>query len=184
MDSERDQRWELLEMQVASLIGKGEYGTVVNVLNQFLATKPLAAEASEALALRAYAKEDLGEFSGALTDLLQAHRLSDVGTYRRYTLELTIGALFKTTGDPQSSLAWYRRALETVIVAKEDISGGSALRSFLELKGKDDVSSEERALCHSVARASWGALHQRGEPDLTNLQDLATTLIELGSRKT
>jgi hypothetical protein len=105
----------------------------------------VAAPTCSALTWRAYAKEDLGDLSGALTDLLQAHGPSDAGSYTRYTLALTIGGLFAATGEPRDSIAWYRGALETVVVAK-DLSGGSARRSFLELKGEEGLAPKDRAL--------------------------------------
>lgn len=181
MDEERERSWSGLERELQALTACGECSKVILLVDQFISKGQPAEIACQALIWRGDAKESAGDIPGALADLSEAHALSARGSYRRYVLECTIGSLLKATGDPKKAIEWFHRALESVIDAK-DIAGGNALRNFVELKGEVHLDSEERRFCVAAAIASWRALGQPGEPDLTSLATLAKTLTSLGSR--
>jgi hypothetical protein len=181
MSENWDHVWASIERDIVKLIAEDDAEAAINKVNEVISTNPPTDVACAALICRASAKDDLGDLPGALVDLQEGHRLSELGTYRRYTIELTIGGILSSMDEPEESISWYRTALQTVLAGK-DLSGGSALRRFLELRGEDSLNSNEKALCAEVARTSWKTLRQAGEPDLTSLTNLAERLVAIGSR--
>jgi len=172
--------WDNVERRVAALKGKGDALAAMSELERFLATAPATSEVRFALALRAVVREDLGDYPGALEDALQAHRLTEPGTYGRYALELSLSSLAAIVGDPQQGAAWLHKALETARTGSQ-ISGATALRKFLEWRGEPSLDSTEQTLCIDVIRQSWRVLGQLGDPDVGNLMAAAILLARLES---
>ena len=133
------------------------------------------------MAYRAHAKENLGDLSGAIEDLRRSYQLSEAGTYRRYTLELCLGALSAEAGDHDHARVYLLAALRTARDG-ENISGGAALRRFVEETG-GRIDGADRTLCEEVVRRSWSVLNQSGDPDFSDLADAAERLIALGGSK-
>jgi gentisate 1,2-dioxygenase len=174
--------WEEVERRVVQMLGKGDALAALKDLDTFLAKGPPSASACAALSYRAIAKEEIDDLPGALEDQQQAHALTEPGTYSRYTLELSLGSQLAMTGKHEQAFSWLRAALKTVLEGN-GVSGGVALRRFLELSGGEAaLKPEDRVLCVDVARRSWRVLRQSGEPDPTNLARSAEFLIECGAR--
>lgn len=176
-----DDVWEKLERRVTTLLAQGEIVSALKALDDFLATGPSPASTSSALSYRAMAKEEAGNYLGAVEDELQAHALTRPLTYSRYTRELSLGCLSALCGNRQEAISWFRTAINTARDG-EGISAGSALRKFLDLRGEATLDPSERTMCVEAIRHSWKVLRQSGEPDLTDLTQAANHLLELGSR--
>src|SRR4030095_8912616 len=95
--------------------------------------------------------------------------------------ELSIATLCHACGRGDDTANWLCAALTTARDA-EDISGGAALRRFLDLRPEGTLSAAERALCHDVISKSCSVLRHPGEPDLGDLRRAAERLVQLGSQ--
>jgi tetratricopeptide (TPR) repeat protein len=137
---------------------------------------------SEVIGFRAVLREDLGDCQNAKEDFLLALSLSQMGSYPRYTLELTLGGLSERLGIPDEAVSWYIKALLTV-AENEGISGGTALKSFLKIKGDSAITDQEQVLCNHVVEKSWKLLWLPGGPDLSNLKEAAETLLQAEGRR-
>jgi tetratricopeptide (TPR) repeat protein len=157
---------------------QGDHTTAVSIINELLSKKMDDELHSEVLALRADLKEDIGEYEGAKEDLLDALSLIPGNSYARYTLELSLGGICERLKSGAEATSWYQKALLTSFHA-EEVSGGTALMSFLRIRDEAELAEEERALCTQVALKSWKLLQLSGEPDLNNLKQVAERLIQV-----
>lgn len=105
----------------------------------------------------------------------QARSIVKAGYYR-YTLELSLGRLCKSLAEMEESIAWYRQAIQTSVLVK-DTSGGSALSSYLGLRGEAHLTRGERKLCEQAVRRSWEVLGLPGEPEVKNLRSATRKII-------
>ena len=159
--------WIEVMRKVASFTQNGEFTTALSEIEAFLSRETRAELRSEALSLRADLKEQLGDLEAAKEDLLTARSL--VGrSYMRYVQELSLGRLYRMQQRLNEAVSWYRVALHTCIEG-EGISGGTALKEFLTLRGQEALTVEDQALTAQVAERSWRVLGLPGQPDLTSL---------------
>jgi tetratricopeptide (TPR) repeat protein len=155
---------------------QNNYQAALSVINDFLSHTLDSEQRSEALSFRANLKEEIGQYEEASKDLLTALSLSKEGSYIQYTLELSLGGIFEKLGVRDEALSWYRKALLTCTKGT-DIVGGAALKKFLELKGENNFTDQEKALCQQVVERSWTLLRIPGRPALSNLKEVSEILI-------
>lgn len=155
---------------------QNDYEAALSVITDFLSQHLDSDQRSEALSFRANLKEQCGQYEEALTDLLTALSLTEAGSYEQYTLELGLGSVQEKLGMRDKALSWYRKALLTCAKGV-GISGGTALRRFVELRGENDITPDEKDLCRKAIEKSWTLFHLQGEPDLSNLKAISEILI-------
>ena len=153
-----------------------DYQAALSVMNDFLSQNMDSEQRSEALGFRADLKEEVGQYKEAAKDYLAALSLSQAESYAQYTIELSLGSISEKLGIRDEALSWYQKALLTCAKGV-GIAGGAALKIFLELKGENRITEEEKALCNQVVEKSWALLRIPGEPDLSNLKAVSETLI-------
>lgn len=168
--------------KAAGFVTQGNYIDAIITMDNFLSIDIDPETRSEALSFRASLKEDIGDYTSAKEDLLQAIQLSPELSYSRYTIELGLGDVCERLGNYDEAIHWFKIALLTSING-EGISGGSALRSFVDKKGEGKLTEEDKTLCNRVAEKAWKLLEIQGEPDLSNLLKTAEILINVGSNQ-
>lgn len=167
-------------MREASLhLRQGSTRYALQVIESFVSTAMTPDVRSDVLGLRAQLKADLGEFTSAKGDLLQARNLVGPG-YARYVHEVSLGAVCGRLNRANDSLEWYRQALQTCLQSPE-VSCGTALKAFLTLTGDNRLDSKDRNLCERAALSSWRLLRLQGDPDLVDLREVAN---RIGTRET
>jgi hypothetical protein len=107
--------------------------------------------------------EAMGLYTQALTTTGDA--------YRRYSIELSLGALLENVDELSTASEWYVKAIHTAL-SVDGISAGSALQRFLGIK-RGNLTQNELALCEEAVRHSWAVLRLAELPDVS---DLATTI--------
>lgn len=155
---------------------QNNYEAALSVINDFLSHTLDSEQQSEALSFRANLKEEIGQYEEASKDLLTALSLSQEGSYIQYVLQLSLGSIFEKLCDRDEALSWYQKALLTCTKGT-DIAGGAALKKFLELRGENNFTDQEKALCQQVVEKSWTLLRIPGKPDLSNLKEVSEILI-------
>ena len=173
--------WDEVQGQVASRMSRRQLLTAAQLLTDYLARAENQRTRSEALAFLGSVLEEQGDLEGAIKAILEAHVIASNIDYHRYTLELTLGRLFRLNKEPTEALSWYWRALQTA--AQDPItSGAAALKSYLQLKGETGLDSEEQLLARRIITQAWTLLGLSGQPDLANLTATADILLMAGSR--
>lgn len=169
--------WIEVQRRAAILISQGDRAAAFSEVEAFLSRERNPELRSDALGLRAQFKERAGDLQGAKEDLSTA--LSLIGpTYLRYVHELCLGSICEEQQQIEEALSWYRNALETSLECS-DVSGGSALQSYLRLRGQNNLNPQEKGLCRQVIAHSWKLLRLPGKPNLTNLA-IAADAIKAG----
>ena len=172
--------WVEVQRGLVPLLKPGEWDRALAELEVFLSRDLPPRVLQEVLAFRAHLREELGDLQAAKEDLLAAHALCKPG-YSQYVNELVLGSLCEKLTLPDEALAWYRSALKTCLQVS-DVSGGSALASYLRLRGQDNLDEDEKNLCARAVQRSWTVLGIEGEPDFRSLSNLAHVLIEAQGR--
>jgi hypothetical protein len=172
--------WVVIQRRVLRLMSKKDFAAALNELEVFMSKSFSPELRSEVFAFRGRVRERMGEISSAKDDFLFAHSLVPRGTYRRYTIELTLGRLSELMHGVQDASFWYLQAVET---AAEDLgtSGASAVEAFLGVKGVCSWTPAEKESCEKVLRQAWELFCLPGEPNFDNLQE---TLAVLGDAST
>ncbi len=166
--------------EVLSLERSEKYDEAILLLTNLFPTIRDPGLKSETIAYRANVYEKMGDFASAKKDLLYALSLIERENYPKYVLEMEIGIIHEKEYNKEEALSWYSRALSTC-VKTGNTSGDWAVRKFVNLKGENNLTKEERALCEEVVRASWKVLNLSGEPDLDNLIKTADYLTSVAS---
>lgn len=173
--------WDKIQRQAASSMSRRQFAAATQLLTNYLATTESPRTRSEALAFLGSVLEEQSDLEGAIQATLKAHAIASEADYHRYTLELTLGRLFRLLQAPDEALAWYWRALQTA--AQDPItSGAAALKSYLQLKGGAELDLEEQLLLRRVISQAWTLFGLLGKPDLTNFVAAADILLMAGNR--
>lgn len=184
MDHSTDSEWAAwirIQAHALRFMTTGRTSAAHAAVSSFLGFQPATDLRADALAFRAVISERLGEMEAAKFDLQSAQSLGPPSSYRRYTIELSLGDLCEKTGNPDEAFSWYLNALET---AAEDptTSGGSALASLLAMKQTSSLNPSQRELCLKIVRQAWSLFQLPNEPDLMDLPETAKILVEASSR--
>jgi hypothetical protein len=172
--------WNAIQRRVLRLALKKEFAHAIDEINCYLARAP-AELRCDAIAFRGLVKEKKRDLPGARLDFAEAQSLSLPGSYKRYTIELTLGRLSKEMQDDQQAIEWYYRAIETAI-ADPTTSGDAALEAFLSLRPASSWIAREREACEIAVRQAWKLFFLSGEPDLQKLQATLAILREAAGR--
>lgn len=172
---EEERRWIDAQTMALNAWTSGDLAGAIELVGRYLAGNPPFDLRRRAIAFRGDLHEDSGDLDAAKSDFNLALDLSKEPDYERYTLELALGAVAKKLGNLEEADSWYRSALETASL-DPTTSGGTALRSLLELRGGNEFSEEERQLVAKVIQQSWHLLQMEGEPNLADLQGTAWKL--------
>ena len=133
----------------------------------------------QALVYRGSIQEEKANLQAAKNDFIQAVGLFSLGSYPRYTAELSVGHACEQVGEKQQAVQWYRAALVTCAQADEPFSGATATKALLALEpilGPNDVE-----LVRVVTLKSWQLLGIGGEPDLNDLAGTTEILMRRAS---
>jgi hypothetical protein len=173
--------WIAVQKKALKLKMSGSSGEAIGEISAFLATEPPSDLLCDALAFRAMFEEDQGDFALSKMDRLQARAIALPASYTKYIIELDLARLHEKTGEVEEAVSWYIEALKTVI---DDplTSGGSAVACLLALREFSSLAPEHRDLCLKAVHQAWALFELPGEPDLTNLREVAQTLIEASTR--
>jgi len=159
----------------AGLMGD-EPSAALALLDQFLETDPAGDIQREAIAFRGTFHQEQGDFASAKADFISALELAEEG-YVRFELQETLAEVSKKLGDTDGTDHWYATALRTG-AADPRVPGGGFLLRFLNFRGRQGLSDEERQLAQQMVSHGWHLLQVDGEPDLENLEGTARRLIE------
>jgi len=121
-------------------------------------------------------RQEAGDYQGAIKDLQATIMLCSTGSYTHYASEMSLGYAYAKLGLRDEAMAWYRKAMATATDHK-GLVGGTALQSFLELKGADNLTDQDRALCEKVVQTSWDELQMDGQPDMADLLKRARSIV-------
>jgi hypothetical protein len=135
---------------------------------------------SELLSFDADLSAEAGCTATAMSLYTQALTLT-ADTYRRYSIQLSLGALFEKVDERSTASEWYIVAIRTAL-SVDGISAGSALQRFLAIK-RGNLTQNELTLCEEAVRHSWSALHLAAQPDVSDLAGSIQTLIESAGRE-
>lgn len=123
---------------------------------------------------------DLYHEDGAFLEAKRAYEdalaASDGSAYRRYVLELSLGALHEQSGEAAIASRRYVAAIETAL-SVDDVSAGAAIRRLVNLK-KNQLTDAERQVCERAIEHSWKVLDLPGTPDTSDIGAASSTLID------
>ncbi|MFC1770108.1 hypothetical protein ACFLZI_03540 [Nitrospirota bacterium] len=169
---------------------QGDYDSALSIISDILVHETYTDLRCDAYGYRAAFLEQLGRLDEAIEDWLSSYSLitpnplRDV-IFKRYVTELRIGGVCEKQSKNQAATEWYKKAL-TTICEGEGTSGGSALKSFINIVGEKNLKDNEKALCNEVVLKSWELMHTlgrlEGEPNLTNLMETAEVIIKAESK--
>ena len=149
----------------------------IAALQSFLDRGPSVELHREALAYRASLFADLGDSRKAEEDFLAAHDLARLHKLEKYSIEISLAALFKRNNAIDKAEEWYLKALETASKDRE-VSGAGTLYQLIKLRGNPNFEGRERLLAETVIKKSWKLLELQGEPDLNQLGTSIQRLLE------
>lgn len=118
--------------------------------------------------------ERTGRFDEAKRDWIEAISYSKEGSFLRYELETSIGAMLETRKVADEALSWYRSAILTCVDGGE-FSGHEALAAFKRLCGPKDLDNDFTLLTAALEK-SWRVLQLPGNP---SDRDLAGNISKL-----
>lgn len=131
----------------------------------------------EALAFRASLFDDLGDVGKAEEDFLAAYDLACLHRLEKYSIEISLAALFKRNQAKNKAEEWYLKALRTAS-SDPNISGAGILRKLMKLRNDSSFKGAEKELVETVVKQSWTLLGLQGEPDLDRLSRSIHRLLE------
>jgi hypothetical protein len=166
--------WQDVMILVAQHIANKTFEAALELVDAFSRREMDVELRASVLGMRADLKEEITDFEGAKNDLLEIISLLRP-SFARYVNETCLAELYLKTGLVDDAFALYRTALRTCLEA--NVSGGAALRKFLELRGQSSLSDADRELCIEVASRSWKILKLPGEPDTSDLAKIAMTIV-------
>lgn len=150
----------------------------IAIVQAFLDKRTSSADLErEALAFRAALFEDLGDTSKAEEDFLSAHQIAHLHGLEKYSIEISLAALFKRNGAAYKAEEWYLKALETAS-ADRGVSGAGALYQLVKLRNNPSFEGREKLLAETVIKQAWNLLELQGEPDLNQLGTSILRLLE------
>lgn len=152
----------------------GAHETLESALAAILDTERDAR--AELLAFKADLYDEEGSYADAKRIYEDVVELSSGDPYRRYSIELSLGALCERLRDADDAARWYVAAINTAL-SSDGVSSGSAVKRLVSLRG-DRLNTDERALCERGIDHSWDLLGLSGEPDRLDLARSASMLID------
>jgi hypothetical protein len=166
--------WNNVLKRVVPLMMDEKFSAALEMVENFMHSEMDNELRSSVLGTRAQLKEDLGDLEGARADLQLA--ISMVGpSFSKYVNQCCLGEVSRKLGQHDQVVASYRAALRTC--TESEIPGGAALKRFLDALPQQTLSDDDRTLCSQVARRSWALVGLAGEPDVANLQLVASSLM-------
>jgi hypothetical protein len=158
--------WKQLEPQIVRAWTSGKVRNALRLIQRALDGGDDQIRA-RALVYRGSITEGREDWAAAKDDFIQAAGLFPVGSYTRYTAELSVGLAFENLRQQAGSIEWYRAALLTCAQAEEPFSGAAALSALLSIEPA--LSPSDAELARTVTVKSWKVLKLNGEPDLNDL---------------
>ena len=178
---EAENLWWDVEKRSFHAYLKRDIGRGIEILTEFLDSEVSSPFRARALGNRAELLLGLGKTEEASQDLLQALKIADGSSYTRFTNEFALGALYEQLGHRELAIEYLLKAVGTALQEGKTSVGGVLVR-LLRLVPMIDFSEEEDRLVVDAVRHSWRLLNLEGEPDISDIQGVAETLLRESSR--
>lgn len=123
--------WIETQKQATEVWTAGDLESAISLINRYLEGVVSPDLRRRATAFRGDLHEECGNLEAAKADFQLAHGLSEKPDYERYTLEIALGGISESLGDPKTADSWYVRALETVAADPTTSAGSGLLRLLL-----------------------------------------------------
>jgi tetratricopeptide (TPR) repeat protein len=164
--------------EALSAQSRGDVDSAHSILQSTLHSLPIddSDGRSSLIAFDADLLADAGRSAEALDLYREALSLSGADAYRKYSIELSLGGLCERTARVAEAREWYTAAIRTSL-ADDAISAGSALMRLVAL-ANGNLTDVERTLSEKAVRHYWQVLRLAGQPEASDLGQLAKRLVE------
>lgn len=156
-------------------------GNVAEALREIDVTLAQATDEVRARALvyRGSIQEGQEDLAAARNAFVEAVGLCTLGSYSRYTAELSVGHVCERSAEKEEAVQWYRAALVTSAHAVEPFSGATAVKALLALE--PTLTPRDFDVVRLVTLKAWQLAGLPGEPDLDDLAGTTGMLIRWAS---